>query len=255
MQIPTQTFLVSGGGSGLGAAAAVMLAANGGQVIIADLDSERGARLAKELGPSALFVRTDVVDESSVQACLHAGIERFGSIRGIVNCAGVAPGERVVGKSGPHSLANFRRAIEINLIGTFNVMRLAAHAMSTLPALASGERGVIINTSSISASEGQIGQVAYAASKAGVNGMTLPAARELAKFGIRIMAIAPGICDTPLMQAMTDEIRHSLAQQIPFPTRFGHPQEFAALVKHVIENEYLNGSVIRLDGAVRMGAH
>jgi NAD(P)-dependent dehydrogenase (short-subunit alcohol dehydrogenase family) len=171
-----------------------------------------------------------------------------------VNCAGVAPGERVVGRTGPHALASFERAVKINLVGTFNAIRLAAAKMSTQPAQASGERGVIVNTSSVASMDGQIGQAAYAASKAGVNGMTLPIARELAKFGIRVMTIAPGIFDTPMLQGMSEEVRASLGQQIPFPPRLGKPEEYAALVKHILENEVLNGEVIRLDGAIRMTA-
>ena len=254
MRIAQNTFLVSGGGSGLGAASARMVAANGGNIIIADRDKARGSEVAHELGKCALFVETDVTDEASVQDCIRAGTERFGTIRAAVNCAGIAPAERVVGKSGPHVLANFRRTIEVNLVGTFNVLRLAAHAMSTLEPLASGERGVIVNTSSVAAFHGQVGQAAYAASKAGVIGMTLPIAREFAQLGIRVMAIAPGIFDTAMMQGMNPDLRASLTQQIVFPPRFGKPEEFAALVKHIVENEYLNGDVIRLDAAVRMGA-
>ena len=254
MQIDNNTFLISGGGSGLGAATARLIVANGGNAVLADIDQERGSAFATTLGAHAVFIQTDVTDEASVQRCLEEGGQRFAPIRGVVNCAGVAPGERVVGKSGPHALASFRRAIEVNLVGTFNVVRLAAHAMSTLAPLASGERGVIVNTASVAAFDGQIGQAAYSASKAGVAGMTLPIARELARFGIRVMTIAPGIFETPMMQAMTEEVRTSLAQQIPFPARFGWPEEFAALVRHIVENEYLNGEVVRLDGAVRMGA-
>jgi len=181
-------------------------------------------------------------------------VSAFGAIHGAVNCAGVAPGERVVGKTGPHNLASFERAIRINLVGTFNVIRLAAHRMSTQAPLSSGERGVIVNTSSVASMDGQIGQAAYAASKAGVNGMTLPIARELARFGIRVMTIAPGIFDTPMLQGMSEEVRASLGAQIPFPSRLGKPEEYAALVKHIVENEVLNGEVIRLDGAIRMTA-
>jgi NAD(P)-dependent dehydrogenase (short-subunit alcohol dehydrogenase family) len=254
MQIESNTFLISGGGSGLGAAAARLLVAQGGHAVLADIDAERGAALASALGSRALFVATDVTDEASVQRCLDEAGKRFAPIRGVVNCAGIAPGERVVGRGGPHALAGFRRALEINLLGTFNVLRLAAHTMSTLTPLASGERGVIVNTASVAAFDGQIGQAAYSASKAGVVGMTLPIARELARFGIRVMTIAPGIFETPMVDAMTEEVRTSLAQQIPFPARLGRPEEFAALVRHIMENEYLNGEVVRLDGAVRMGA-
>src|SRR6185295_12835783 len=186
------------------------------------------------LGNKALFVETNVTDEASVQACVRAASEHFGALRGVVNCAGVATGERVVGKTGPHSLEAFARVVQINLIGTFNVIRLAAHAMSTSTPLASGERGVIVNTSSVASYDGQIGQAAYAASKAGVNGMTLPIARELAKFGIRVMTIAPGIFDTPMLRGMSDEVRASLGAQVPFPSRLGQPEEYAALVRHII---------------------
>ncbi len=254
MQIQDSVFLIAGGGSGLGAATAKMLIANGASVILADINKEAGGAKQAELGSHARFIDTNVTDEASVKAAVDLCTSAFGGIHGAVNCAGVAPGERVVGKNGPHSLANFRRAVEINLIGTFNVIRLAAHAMSTRAPSASGERGIIINTSSVASFEGQIGQAAYAASKAGVNGMTLPIAREFAKLGIRVMTIAPGIFDTPMLQGMSDEIRASLGAQIPFPSRLGRPDEYAALVKHIIENEVLNGGVIRLDGAIRMGA-
>ena len=254
MQIQNSVFLIAGGGSGLGAATAKMLIDNGASVVLADINKDAGIAKQAELGPKASFVETNVTDEASVQAAVDMCVSTFGGIHGAVNCAGVAPGERVVGKNGPHSLNNFRRALEINLLGTFNVIRLAAHAMSTRTPSASGERGVIINTSSVASFEGQIGQAAYAASKAGVNGMTLPIAREFAKLGIRVMTIAPGIFDTPMLQGMSDEIRASLGAQIPFPSRLGRPDEYAALVKHIIENEVLNGEVIRLDGAIRMGA-
>ena len=254
MQIQNAVFLIAGGGSGLGAATAKMLVENGASVVLADINKEAGIAKQTELGPKACFVETNVTEEASVQAAVDLCVSTFGGIHGAVNCAGVAPGERVVGKNGPHSLSNFRRTLEINLLGTFNVIRLAAHAMSLLPPSASGERGVIINTSSVASFEGQIGQAAYAASKAGVNGMTLPIAREFAKLGIRVMTIAPGIFDTPMLQGMSDEIRASLGAQIPFPSRLGRPDEYAALVKHIIENEVLNGEVIRLDGAIRMGA-
>ena len=254
MQIKNAVFLISGGGSGLGAATAKILIDNGANVVLADINKDAGVAMQSALGAQAKFIDTNVTDEASVQAAVDLCISAFGGLHGAVNCAGVAPGERVVGKNGPHSLNNFRRAVEINLIGTFNVIRLAAHAMSTQAPSASGERGVIINTSSVASFEGQIGQAAYAASKAGVNGMTLPIAREFAKLGIRVMTIAPGIFDTPMLQGMSDEIRASLGAQIPFPSRLGRPDEYAALVKHIIENEVLNGEVIRLDGAIRMGA-
>jgi NAD(P)-dependent dehydrogenase (short-subunit alcohol dehydrogenase family) len=253
MLIQNHVFLVTGGGSGLGAASATMLVANGGKVVLADV-SDAGEAVAKRLGANARFIKTDVTDEASTQAAVDLCVSTFGGIHGLVNCAGVAPGERVVGRTGPHALASFERAVKINLIGTFNAIRLAAAKMSTQPAEASGERGVIVNTSSVASMDGQIGQAAYAASKAGVNGMTLPIARELAKFGIRVMTIAPGIFDTPMLQGMSEEVRASLGQQIPFPPRLGKPEEYAALVKHILENEVLNGEVIRLDGAIRMSA-
>jgi NAD(P)-dependent dehydrogenase (short-subunit alcohol dehydrogenase family) len=252
MQIENHVFLVTGGASGLGAATASMLAREGGKVVVADV-SAAGDWVAHQLGDAkARYVRTDVTDEASMQAAVDLCISAFGAIHGLVNCAGVAPGERVVGRNGPHALASFERTVKINLVGTFNAIRLAAAKMSVQPALASGERGVIVNTSSVASTDGQIGQAAYAASKAGVNGMTLPIARELAKFGIRVVTIAPGIFDTPMLQAMSEEVRASLGQQIPFPSRLGRPDEYAALVRHIVENEVLNGEVIRLDGAIRM---
>jgi NAD(P)-dependent dehydrogenase (short-subunit alcohol dehydrogenase family) len=250
MQIQDHVFLVAGGGSGLGAATARMLTSAGGKVVVADLNDAAG--WAASAGGNAKFIKTDVTDEAQTQAAVDLCVSAFGGIHGAINCAGIAPGERVVGKQGPHGLASFERAIRINLVGTFNVIRLAATKMSTQPAMASGERGVIVNTSSVASMDGQIGQAAYAASKAGVNGMTLPIARELARFGIRVMTIAPGIFDTPMLQGMSEEIRTSLGQQIPFPSRLGKPEEYAALVRHIIENEVLNGEVIRLDGAIRM---
>jgi NAD(P)-dependent dehydrogenase (short-subunit alcohol dehydrogenase family) len=247
MQIKDHAFLITGAASGLGAACAAMIAKAGGQVIIADLNGPREAGAGR-------FIKTDVTDEASMQAAVDSCVSEFGAIHGLVNCAGVAPGERVVGRNGPHALASFERAVKINLIGTFNAIRLAAAKMSVQAPEATGERGVIVNTSSVASMDGQIGQAAYAASKAGVNGMTLPVARELAKFGIRVMTIAPGIFDTPMLQGMSEEIRASLGAQVPFPSRLGQPAEYAQLVRHIIENEMLNGEVIRLDGAIRMTA-
>jgi len=251
MKIQGNVFLVTGGGSGLGAATAKMLAEEGGKVVIADV-ADAGDWVAKQLGGNGRFVKADVTDEASTQAAVDVCIAAFGAIHGLVNCAGVAPGERVVGRNGPHALASFERAVKINLVGTFNAIRLAAAKMSVQPAFPNGERGVIVNTSSVASFEGQIGQAAYSASKAGVNGMTLPIARELAKFGIRVMTIAPGIFDTPMLQGMTEEVRSSLGQQVPFPPRLGRPDEYASLVREIVENEVLNGAVIRLDGAIRM---
>jgi NAD(P)-dependent dehydrogenase (short-subunit alcohol dehydrogenase family) len=241
---------VAGGGSGLGAATANMLAGLGAKVVIADLNE--GA--ARPAGASTKFIRTDVTDEAQTQAAVDLCVSAFGAIHGAINCAGIAPGERVVGRNGPHALASFERAVRINLVGTFNAIRLAAAKMSVQPAFPNGERGVIVNTSSVASFEGQIGQAAYSASKAGVNGMTLPIARELAKFGIRVMTIAPGIFDTPMLQGMSEEVRASLGQQVPFPPRLGRPDEYASLVREIIQNEVLNGEVIRLDGAIRMAA-
>jgi NAD(P)-dependent dehydrogenase (short-subunit alcohol dehydrogenase family) len=252
MQIRNHVFLVTGGGSGLGSATATMLAANGAKVVVADVNEAGGKDLAGFLGGTVRFAKCDVTDEASTQAAVELCVSAFGAIHGLVNCAGVAPGERVVGRNGPHALASFERAVKVNLVGTFNAIRLAAEKMSVQAPEPSGERGVIVNTSSVASTDGQIGQAAYAASKAGVNGMTLPIARELAKFGIRVMTIAPGIFDTPMLQGMSAELRASLGQQVPFPPRLGKPEEYAALVKHIVENEVLNGEVIRLDGAIRM---
>lgn len=253
MKIDSKVFLVTGGGSGLGAATASRLVADGARVVIADI-ADAGDWVARQFGEAARFIRTDVADEAQVGAAVDLAFAAFGGLHGAVNCAGVAPGERVVGRNGPHALASFERAVRINLVGTFNVIRLVAARLSTQPALPSGERGVIVNTSSVASFEGQVGQAAYAASKAGVNGMTLPIARELAKFGIRVVTIAPGIFDTPMLQGMSEEIRASLGAQVPFPPRLGRPEEYAALVAHIVENEVLNGEVIRLDGAIRMAA-
>jgi len=252
MEIKGRTFFLSGGASGLGAATARRLARAGGNVAICDLNAEQGAAITRELGPGALFVAADVTDEDQVDRAIAAARAQFGALHGAVSCAGIAPGERILGKAEPHRLESFRRAIEINLIGTFNVLRLAAQAMTQNAADREGERGIIINTASIAAFDGQIGQAAYSASKAGIVGMTLPAARELARFGIRVMTIAPGIFETPMVGGFTEELQHSLASQIPFPPRLGRPDEFAALVEHIIANTMLNGEVIRLDGAVRM---
>ena len=253
MEIRNHVFLVTGGGSGLGAATAKMLADDGGKVVVADI-TDAGDWVAKQLGADARFVKCDVTEEQPMQAAVDECLSAFGAIHGLINCAGIAPGERVVGRNGPHSLASFERAVKINLVGTFNAIRLAAAKMTVQPAMANGERGIIVNTSSVASFEGQIGQAAYSASKAAVNGMTLPIARELAKFGIRVVAIAPGIFDTPMLQGMSEEIRASLGQQVPFPPRLGRPDEYASLVRSVIGNEVINGTVIRLDGAIRMAA-
>jgi NAD(P)-dependent dehydrogenase (short-subunit alcohol dehydrogenase family) len=244
-----RTFLVTGGGSGLGAATARELAGAGGSIVLADVDTEHGEEVARELGGTARFVETDVTDEAAVAAALDAAA---GELHGVVNCAGIGWAERVVGREGPHDLERFARVIQVNLIGTFNVIRLAAARMTQNEPTGSGERGVIVNTASVAAFDGQIGQVAYSASKAGVHGITLPIARELGRFGIRVCTIAPGIFDTPMMARASDEVRESLHAQVPWPPRFGQPEEYAALVRHIVENEMLNGETIRLDGGIRM---
>jgi NAD(P)-dependent dehydrogenase (short-subunit alcohol dehydrogenase family) len=254
MQPAQRTFLITGGASGLGAGCARRLAAAGANVVIADLNAAAGEALANELGQRAAFVATDVTSPESAQAALNAAWQRFGSLHGVVNCAGILGASRIVGRDGPHDLALFQKVIQVNLVGTFNMLRLAAAAMSKNEPNAEGERGVIINTSSVAAFEGQIGQAAYSASKGGVAALTLPAARELSRFGVRVVAIAPGIFDTAMMAAAPDAVRQSLAEQAAFPPRFGRPDEFAQLVQQVIENPMLNGTVIRLDGAVRMAA-
>ncbi|HEV2973043.1 MAG TPA: SDR family NAD(P)-dependent oxidoreductase [Pirellulales bacterium] len=254
MQIPSHTFLITGGSSGLGAACARLLASLGANVVIADLNEPAGERVAGELGASARFAKTDVTDEAQVSAAIEVAVSSFGRLDGAVSCAGILGAARIVGKSRPHDLQLFSRIVQVNLIGTFNVLRLAAAAMAANPPAADGERGIVINTSSVAAFEGQIGQAAYAASKGGVASLTLPAARELARFGIRVMAIAPGMFDTAMMSAAPDEVRSSLIDRIPFPSRPGRPEEFASLVREIIENRFLNGSVIRLDGALRMAA-
>lgn len=253
MDLTNKGILVTGGASGLGAACVRLLTQAGAQAIIADLNSEVGTALADELGTSAQFVKTNVTDEASVKAALQEAVDNFGSLYAVINCAGIGAAERVIGKNGPSSLESFTKVINVNLIGTFNVIRLAAAIMSENKADQEGERGVIINTASVAAFEGQIGQAAYSASKGGIVGMTLPIARELARFGIRVMTIAPGLFDTPLLGGLPEPARISLGQQVPFPARLGRPAEYAALAKHIIENPMLNGEVIRLDGAIRMG--
>jgi NAD(P)-dependent dehydrogenase (short-subunit alcohol dehydrogenase family) len=245
MEVRGRTFLVTGGGSGLGAAAAHMLEGKGANVVVADLRGE-GA------GPNARFVRSDVTDEGSVKGAIDVTLENFGALHGAINCAGIASAEKVLGREGPHPLESFSKVVEVNLVGTFNVVRLAAEAMARNEPTEGGERGVIVNTASVAAFDGQIGQVAYAASKGGVAAMTLPVARELARHGIRVVAIAPGIFDTPMLAELPEAARESLGKQMPFPQRLGRPEEFAALVHHIIENEMLNGEVIRLDAAIRL---
>jgi NAD(P)-dependent dehydrogenase (short-subunit alcohol dehydrogenase family) len=251
MQIKDNVFIVTGGASGLGGGTSRLLAANGAKVVIADVQADKGEALARELGGNARFVKCDVTNEADAQAVVNAA-QQFGTLRGLVNCAGIAIGEKTVGKDGPHALASFTRVITINLIGSFNMIRMAATAMSKLEPTADGERGVLINTASVAAFDGQIGQAAYSASKGGVVGMTLPIARDLSRSGIRVCTIAPGIFATPMLLGMPQEVQDSLGKQVPFPSRLGKPEEYAALAKHIIENVMLNGETIRLDGAIRL---
>jgi NAD(P)-dependent dehydrogenase (short-subunit alcohol dehydrogenase family) len=252
MQLEGNTFIVTGGASGLGAATARMIVAGKGNAVIADLSEREGSALAAELGGSARFVRTDVADEASAKAVVGAALAAYGGLQGIVNCAGIVVGEKVVGKEGPHALASFARAINVNLVGSFNVTRIAADAMAKGAPNADGERGVIVFTASIAAFDGQIGQAAYSASKAGLVGMTLPIARELARHGIRVVTIAPGVFETPMVGQVPPEVAEALGKAVPFPPRLGRPAEFASLVREIIGNAMLNGEVIRLDGAIRM---
>jgi len=253
MELTAKTFLVTGGSSGLGEAAVRAIVEAGGRTIIGDIKADMGEALAAELGENARYAPCDVTDEAAVQGAIDAARDAFGGLNGAINCAGVAWAQRVVGRSGPHPLDAFSTVLNVNLTGTFNVIRLAAAAMCELEPTESGERGVIINTASVAAYEGQIGQAAYAASKGGVVAITLPIARELGRFGIRVVTIVPGTFDTPMMALLSDEVKQSLAAQVPYPSRLGRSSEFAALARHIIENEMLNGACIRLDGAIRMG--
>lgn len=256
MHFTNTTALVTGGASGLGEATARLFHAQGANVILVDLNEQRGHALAAELGEKVRFIKTNVADEADVQAAVDLAMQAFGALHIAVNCAGIAEARKTIGKVegvyGPHSLAAFEKTIKVNLIGTFNVIRLAAFAMERNEPNAEGERGVIINTASVAAYDGQIGQAAYSASKGGIVGMTLPIARDLAKSGIRVMTIAPGLFETPLLAALPEDARISLGQQVPFPSRLGRPQEYAMLAKAIVENPMLNGEVIRLDGAIRM---
>jgi NAD(P)-dependent dehydrogenase (short-subunit alcohol dehydrogenase family) len=252
MEIANHVFVVTGAASGLGAAVARLLVTEGASVVIADLNQSAGEAITAELGSAARFALTNVTTEADAKAAIALALSAFGHLHGLVNCAGVAPAEKVAGREGPHSLDSFARAININLIGTFNMIRLAADAIAKENPGEDGECGIIINTASIAAFDGQIGQAAYAASKGGVVSLTLPIARELARFGIRVVTIAPGIFETPMMAGFTPEVQQALGASIPFPQRLGRPAEFAALVKHICENTMLNGETIRLDGALRM---
>jgi NAD(P)-dependent dehydrogenase (short-subunit alcohol dehydrogenase family) len=252
MRISETTAVITGGGSGLGRATAERIVAAGGRVAIVDLPGSRGADVAGALGQQALFAPADVTSGEQVEAALAQSVDCFGSITALVNCAGVASAMRTVTRGGPHALDVFSFTVQVNLIGTFNCIRLAAARMMQNQPNEEGERGVIVNTASVAAFDGQIGQAAYSASKGGVVGMTLPIARDLAGYGIRVMTIAPGVFDTPMAAMLPEQARHSLIEQVPFPRRFGRPAEYAALVVHILENVMLNGEVIRLDGAVRM---
>lgn len=252
MRLDGKTVLVTGGASGLGGATVEMVIQGGGNAVILDVNEATGSALASKHGDRTRFVKTDVTSESDVQRAVDAAMQAFGAVHGAVNAAGIGAAERVLGKEGPQPLANFTRVIQINLVGTFNVIRLAAAAMAKNEPNAAGERGVVVSTASVAAYDGQVGQAAYSASKGGIVAMTLPIAREFARIGIRVMTIAPGTFDTPLLAGLPEAARQSLAQQVPFPPRLGRPAEYAALVRHIFENEMLNGEVIRLDGAIRM---
>jgi len=252
MEVQGRTFLVTGGASGLGAATVHRLAQEGANVLIVDLDEEAGEELAADIGEQARFARADVTDEESTQEALDVVRNAFGELHGLVNCAGIGPAEKLAGKRGPHSLDSFVKVVQINLVGTFNPIRLAAPVMMENEPNEAGERGVIVNTASVAAFDGQIGQAAYSASKGGVASMTLPVAREMAEHGIRVVAIAPGLFETPMFAGLPERARDSLGKQVPFPSRLGRPEEYAALVRHIIENPMLNGEVIRLDGAIRL---
>lgn len=250
MNFDQKAIIVTGGGSGLGEATARKIAAAGGYPIILDLNEEKGQAVADEI--NGLFYKTNVVEEEDVQAAINGAVEKYGSIQGVVNCAGLGTSTRVVGRKGIFPLDEFNFIIQVNLVGTFNVIRLAAAAMMTNEPNEHGERGVIVNTASVAAFDGQIGQAAYSASKSGIVGMTLPIARDLASYGVRVMTIAPGIFDTPLMNSAPQALKEALGKQIPFPSRLGEADEYAHLVKAIFENPMLNGETIRLDGAIRM---
>ena len=249
MHIQGKVFIVTGGASGLGEGTARHLAAQGGHVVVADMQAERGDAVAREIGGA--FVRCDVSNEADGQAVVAQAVS-MGKLVGLVNCAGIAPAEKTVGKHGAHALALFAKTLTVNLVGTFNMIRLAAEAMAQNEPEATGERGVLISTASVAAYDGQIGQAAYSASKGGIVGMTLPIARDLARSGIRNMTIAPGIFGTPMLFGMPQEVQDTLAAGVPFPSRLGTPQDYAKLVQHILENDMLNGEVIRLDGAIRL---
>jgi len=252
MQIKDKCFLITGGGSGLGRASAQLLVEQGAKVVLADVNDNAGRETATALGDAALYVPCDVTREQDGKAAVAAARQHAGGLHGLLNCAGIGIPGKVLGRDGPHDLDRFAKVIQVNLIGSFNMIRLASQAMAAAEADDAGERGVIINTASVAAFEGQIGQASYSASKGGIVGMTLPIARELARHGIRVMTIAPGIFDTPMMAELPEDVRESLGQMVPFPPRLGQPAEYARLARDIIENTMLNGTTIRLDGAIRM---
>ena len=252
MDFSNSIALVTGGASGLGDAVARSIVESGGKVAILDLDQDKGRELADQLGSSAVFMKADVTSAESVSESVDAAVKLFGALNVVVNCAGIAPAAKVLGKKGPHDLALFNRVVAVNLVGTFNVIRLAAEKLAANEPGEDNERGVIINTASAAAFEGQIGQAAYSASKGGIVSMTLTIARELATLGIRIVTIAPGIMKTPMMMGMPDNVQESLGKMVPFPQRLGQPEEYASLVRQIVENRLINGTTIRLDGAIRM---
>lgn len=252
MKIKNCVAMVTGGASGLGEATVRKIVALGGRAVILDVSEERGNMLAAGLGDSVIFAKTDVTDEASVQAAVDKAANTFGDVHIVVNCAGIGIAQKIVSRGRPHDLSSFAGVIKVNLIGTFNVIRLAAVKMTANTPDQNGERGVIINTASVAAFEGQIGQAAYSASKGGIVGMTLPIARELATYGIRVMTIAPGLFETPMFDSLPVDVRKALGAMVPFPSRLGYPDEYALLAQSIIENPMLNGSTIRLDGAVRM---
>lgn len=253
MRVAEHTFVITGGASGLGAATAEHLVAQGAAVVLLDINQPAVEAAAERLGNKALGLACDICDAEQVQPALDTAVKQFGALHGLINCAGIVGAQRILGRKGPHDLDDFARVLNINVIGSFNVLRLAAQVLANNAPNTQGERGVIINTASIAAYDGQLGQAAYAASKGAIVSLTLPAARELAGQGIRVMTIAPGIFETPMMAGMTEEVRASLSAGVPFPPRLGKPEEYAALAQHIIENSMLNGEVIRLDGALRMG--
>ena len=253
MRIAEHTFVITGGASGLGAATAQHLVTQGAAVALLDINQQAVEAEAERLGKRALGIACDICVADQVQQGLEVAVKHFGALHGLINCAGIVGAQRILGRKGPHDLDDFTRVLHINVVGSFNMLRLTAQVMAENTPNAQGERGVIINTASVAAYDGQLGQAAYAASKGAIVSLTLPAARELAGHGIRVMTIAPGIFETPMMAGMSDEVRASLAAAVPFPPRLGKPEEYAALAQHIIENSMLNGEVIRLDGALRMG--